>query len=110
MATTKTVTEMEKTFEPMRALNQLALDNAAKLMEMNLNIARRYADLMLGNVREMVELKDPAAVQAFVAKQPESMKAFADSTRADAEAAVKLSMTYFEEAGKLVTENVKKAA
>ena len=110
MATAKTVSELDKTFEPLRALNKLALDNTAKLMEMNLDIARRYADLMLGNVRELVELKDPAAVQAFVARQPESLKAFADSTRADAEAAVKLGMNYLEEAGKLVSENVRKAA
>lgn len=115
MATQKTTSEksfadIEKTFEPMRALNQLALDNAAKLMEMNLDVAKRYSNMMLSSAREMIELKDPAALQAFVAKQPEAIKSFTDVARADAEAAVKLGMTYFEQAGKLVSESAKKAA
>ena len=45
-----------------------------------------------------------------MAKQPEAIKTFADSARADAEAAVKLGMSYIEEAGKLVAANTKKAA
>jgi phasin family protein len=111
MATTKSpISELDKTLEPVRALNKLALDNAAKVIEMNFDVARRYADLTLSSMREVFELKDPAAVQAYVAKQPEAMKAFAESARADAEAAVKLGMSYFEEAGKLVAASTKKAA
>jgi phasin family protein len=110
MATAKTLPEVDKVLEPVRAFNQLALDNCAKLVEMNLDIAKRYTELTLANVRELVELKDPAAVQAYVAKQPEAIKSFADTARADAEAALKLSMSYFEEAGKLVASNAKKAA
>ena len=107
MATAKNTVEMEKVFEPVRALHMLALENTAKLVEMNLAFARRYADTALANAREMIELKDPAAVQAFLAKQPEAMKTFADETRADAEAALKMGMSYFEEAGKVVSSNAK---
>ena len=110
MATAKNLPEFEQALEPVRAFNQLALDGCAKMVEMNLTIAKRYSDMTLANVRELVELKDPAAMQAYVAKQPEAMKAFADTARADAEAALKLSMNYFEEAGKLVAANSKKAA
>jgi phasin family protein len=110
MATAKTLPEVDKVLEPVRAFNQLALDNCAKMVEMNLDIAKRYTEMTLPNERELVELKDPAAVQAYVAKQPEAIKSFADTARADAEAALKLSMSYFEEAGKLVASNAKKAA
>ena len=110
MAAAKSVNEFEKAFEPVKALNKLALDNAAKLVEMNLNVAKRYADLTLANAREVAELKDPAAVQAYVAKQPEAFKALADDAAADAQVVVKLGMAYFEEAGKVVAANVKKAA
>lgn len=107
---TKALPDVDKALEPVRAFNKLTLDNAAKMMEMNLSITKRYADLALANARELVELKDPAAVQAYVARQPEAIKAIADTARADAEAAVKLSMSYFEAAGKLVSESTKKAA
>ncbi len=110
MATAKSLPEFDKVFEPVRAFNKLTLDNAAKMLEMNLDVAKRYTDLALANAREIVELKDPAAVQAYVAKQPEAFKAFADTARADAEAAVKLSVSYFEAAGKLVSDSAKKAA
>ena len=110
MASTKTVSDLNNAFEPVRALNKLALDNTAKLVEMNLAVAKRFADTALAGAREVMELKDPAAVQAYMAKQPEALKAFADDARADAEAAVKLGMAYFEEAGKVVAANVKKAA
>ena len=108
--TTKNLPEVDKLFEPMRAFNKLALESAAKAVEMNLDVARRYTDLALANAREMVEIKDPAALQAYVAKQPEAMKSFAVSARADAEAAVKLSVSYFEAAGKLVTDSAKEAS
>ena len=108
--TTKTLPELDKVFEPMRAFNKLTLDNAAKFVEMNLDVAKRYADIALANAREMAEIKDPAAMQAYVAKQPEAMKAFADTARADAEAVMKLSIGYFEAAGKLVADTTKKAA
>ena len=82
MATTKSVSDIDKVFEPVRALNKLTLDNTAKLVELNLAVAKRFADATLANVREAVELKDPAAVQAYLAKQPEAMKALADEARA----------------------------
>ena len=54
MATTKSpISELDKTLEPVRALNKLALDNAAKVIEMNFDVARRYADLTLSSMREV---------------------------------------------------------
>ncbi len=110
MATAKTVSEFDKAFGPFLALNKLALDNTAKLVEMNLDVARRYAELSLTNAREAAELKDPAAIQAFVSKQPEAFKALAETVSTDAQATVKLGMSYLEEAGKVVAANLKKAA
>ncbi len=109
MANAKSLPEADKVFAPVRAFNQLTLDNAAKLVQMNFDVARRYTDIALANAREFVEIKDAEALQAYVAKQPEAMKSFADTARADAEAAVKLSVSYFEAAGKLVSDSASDA-
>jgi len=109
-AAKKPVLEIEAALAPVQALNKLALDNAAKLFEMNFSAAKRVAEITLANAREMAEIKDPAAAQAFFAKQPETMKAFAEEAAADAQSVVKLGMEWSEEAGKLVADSVKKAA
>ena len=113
MATTKTTSataELDKAFEPVRAFNQLTLEKAAQLVEMNIEAMRRYTDLALANARELVDLRDPAALQAYFAKQPEAIKAFTETAKADAEAAVKLGLAYVEEAGQLVAKGANGAA
>jgi len=101
---------IEAVFAPVKALNELALANTAKVVDMQFAAARKYADMALANVREMAELNDPAAVQAYVAKQPEAMKALAEGMAADAQEITKLGVAYVQEAGKVVAESVKKAA
>lgn len=110
MAKSSATPDLNTILEPAKALNQLALDNAAKLFEMNFSMAKRFADMTMATAREVTELKDPAAVQAYVAKQPEALRAMADESAADAQAVVKMGMDYFQEAGKVVSANVKKAA
>ena len=110
MAKSNATPDLNTFFEPAKALNQLALDNAAKLFEMNVSVAKRFADMTFASVREASELKDSAAVQAFVAKQPEAFKAIAEESASDAQSVVKMGMEYMQEAGKVVAANAKKAA
>ena len=102
--------DMEAALAPMKALNTLALENTAKVVEMQFAAARKYADLALANAREVAELKDPAAVQAYVAKQPEALKALAEGATADAQEIANMGVAYLQEAGKVVADSVKKAA
>ena len=101
---------LEAAFAPVKALNTLVLENTAKVVELQFAAARKYADLALASTREVSELKDAEAFQAYVAKQPEAMKHLAEDMAADAQEMTKLGMSYVQEAGKVVAESVKKAA
>lgn len=110
MATAKSTPELDKALEPVKALNNLMLDNAAKLVDINFDVARRYTDMTLQNWREALDIKDAAALQAYVARQPQAFKDFAETVSADTQAVVKLGVACFEEAGKIVSTGIRKAA
>ena len=102
MAKSTPTADMNTFFEPAKALNQLALDNAAKLFEMNVAVAKQFADMTFSSAREVTELKDPAAMQAFVAKQPEALKAMAEESAANAQVVMKMGMDYVQQASKVM--------
>ncbi len=101
-------------FAPVKALNELALANIEKLVELNLATMHRYSDVALDAWKAALEVKDADGMREYVARQGEVAKEVVEGMVADAKEVAKLSQDYASSAQKIVsdktTEAVKKAA
>ncbi len=101
-------------FAPVKALNELALANVEKLVEMNLATMHKYSDITLDAWKAALDVKDVQGMQEYVARQGEVAKEVVEGMVADAKEVAKLSQDYAAGAQKIAVEKagvvVKKAA
>ena len=50
---------------------QLVIKNMEKMIELQMSSARMYADTMLSNARDVLEIKDMQTARTYFEKQPE---------------------------------------
>jgi phasin family protein len=99
---------------------QLVIKNIEKVIELQMGTVRSYADAMLSNAREVLEIKDVNSARAYFEKQPEVVRGLVQKMANDSGEMMEIGRAYVDEAqalfrksadefGGVVETNVKKA-
>ena len=109
MATAKVeFPKAEELLAPMKALNELALSNAEKMIKLQSQNFEKYSKLALGTMQEATSVRDLEASKAFFTKQGEVSKKVAEDMAADMKTYADLGQSYMAEVQKVVSENIAK--
>jgi phasin family protein len=94
---------------PFKALNELALSNAEKLVSMQSKNFEKYSKIALSSLQEAAQVSDLEQSQAYFTKQGEVSKKVAEDMAADMKEVAELGQAYAAEVQKLMSESVSKA-
>ncbi len=100
----------EEIFAPTVKINQIALRYTERLVEMNLAMMRKQADVALATWRTALSVKDATEVQSYLTAQGEVARELVEGYVADAKAVSAISQEAANDVRKVVTEGIEKAA
>ncbi len=101
------VEQTKKTLAPAQALNRLVVDNAEKLVALQIASVQSYYALGFSQLRAALEVNDAEAFQAYIAKQNELVQNARERIVGDAKAVAELGSAFSAKAQKLGQESVK---
>ncbi len=104
---TTLVEETKKALAPAQELNRLVVDNAEKLIALQLASAQSYAALGLGHLRAALEVNDEEALKTYIAKHSELVKTVSEKLADDAKAVTELGSAFSARALEIGQESVK---
>ena len=110
MIAKQTVPSFEELVAPVVALNKIAVGYTEKLIELNLTLLRKQADVAMAGWRSALEVKDPAEVKDYLAQQSEAAREVVEGYVADAKVVTQLNQDVAEEVRKVVDESITKVA
>ncbi len=106
---TSTMTDMQKQMgafvEPFRAVNGKLFEHWEKMADYQLDMARRYTDVTIGQLREATEIQTPEQLQSYVQKGTEAVRETTDSLTKDARTMVEMTQAMTEDLQKTVRES-----
>ena len=102
MANVDLVKKTEELLAPARALNELNLANAERLVELQLETTRKYATLVLDGLKEAAAVKDAEGAKDYMVARVEVARSTTESLRGDTEELVKLGRAYVADVQKIV--------
>ncbi|MCP4407496.1 MAG: phasin family protein [Gammaproteobacteria bacterium] len=103
-----TLTEQTKNVvAPVQDLNRLVVDNAEKLVALQIASIQSHYALGFSNLKALLEVHDAEALQAYIGTQTEFAKSVSERLAGDAKAAAELGSDFTEEVKKLGAESVK---
>jgi phasin family protein len=77
---------------------QLVIKNIEKMIELQMGSVRSYADAMLTNARDVLEIKDAQSARAYFEKQPEVVRGLVQKMAKDSGEMMELGRAYVDEA------------
>ncbi len=77
---------------------QLVIKNIEKVIELQMGTVRSYADAMLSNAREVLEIKDVNSARAYFEKQPEVVRGLVHKMANDSGEMMEIGRAYVDEA------------
>ena len=98
--------DVVKMAAPMREFNQLAISHMEKLVSLNLESSKAYAELALAQLKAVSEVQDLDGLQSLVGRQNDVVKQVGEKLAADARAVVELNKTFNMDARKLAKESL----
>ena len=114
MIAKQTIPSFEELVAPVVAFNKIALSYTEKLVELNLTVLRKQADVAIAGWRGALEVKDVAEVKDYLTQQGEVAREVVEGYVADAKVVTQLNQEAAEEVRKVVDESItnvsKKAA
>tara|TARA_Y100000739_G_C20374120_1_gene358134 strand:+ start:187 stop:687 length:501 start_codon:yes stop_codon:yes gene_type:complete len=84
---------------------QLMVKNIGKMIELQMGSAKVYADALLNNTREALEIKDAQSARSYFEKQPEVVRGLVQRMTKDSGEIMELSRAYVDEAQALFTQS-----
>ncbi len=105
-----TVASFEDVAAPVVEINKIALSYTEKLVELNLTVIRKQADVALAGWRGVLSIKDAAEAQDYLTAQGEAARGVVEGLVADSKAVSKMSQEVAEDVSKVVTESIEKAS
>ncbi|MHC8603647.1 phasin family protein [Arenicellales bacterium IMCC58067] len=84
---------------------QLMIKNMEKMIELQMSSARMYADTMLSNARDVLEIKDMQTVRTYFEKQPEITRNLVQKVAKDSGALMEIGQSYADEAQALLKKS-----
>jgi len=97
---------LENLIGPARKFNALMVDNAEKVVSLQLEAARSYTDLGVKQLRDALEINDVKSFQDYVSNQTELAKTVAEKAQKDAQKLADIGQNFATEWQKLAQENV----
>ncbi len=104
------VAAFEESTAPMVALNKIAFSYTEKLVEMNISILRKQADLAMAGWREALAVKDADTVKEYLTHQGEVARNVAEGYVTDAKAVAEMNQDAANDMRKVVEESISKAS
>lgn len=95
---------------PTRDYAKLAMEYAERMIEAQMEAAKTYTEIGMGQARAMLDIKDTKGLQAYAEGQQKIARDLTDRVKGDAEKVVALNQDFVNEARKLVESNVKTAS
>ncbi|MBK5943489.1 hypothetical protein CCR79_06345 [Halorhodospira halophila] len=96
--------------EPFHGVNSKMLEHWEKMTDYQLDMARRYTDATLGNLREASEVQSPEQLQNYLQKSVEAARETSDSLAKDARTLAQLSQAMTEDLQQSVRESTSSLA
>ncbi|MGE4660393.1 MAG: phasin family protein [Arenicellales bacterium] len=84
---------------------QLVVKNIEKMIELQMGSAKVYADALLSNAREALEVRDGQSARSYFEKQPEVVRGIVQRMTKDSGEIMELGRTYADEAQALFTRS-----
>ncbi|TVT54919.1 MAG: phasin family protein [Sedimenticola thiotaurini] len=106
----KFTAQVQTVLAPVQELNKLYFYNVEKLVEIQLNSARDYAEICLDQFRSVSEINDQKGLEAFISKQGETFKHIGEKVIADSQAVANIGTEFSTEAQKIAEKSVEAAA
>lgn len=100
----------EELAAPAVAINQIAIGYTEKLIDMNMAVMRKQADVALAGWRAALSVKDATAAKDYLTAQGEAARELVEEYVEDAKAVTKMSQEAANEVSKVVAEGLEKAA
>jgi phasin family protein len=106
----KFTAQVQTVLAPVQELNKLYFYNVEKLVEIQLNSARDYAEICLDQFRSVSEINDQKGLEAFITKQTETFKHIGEKVIADSQAVANIGTEFSTEAQKIAEKSVEAAS
>ncbi len=84
---------------------QLVVKNIEKMIELQMGSAKVYADALLSNAREALEVRDGQSARSYFEKQPEVVRGIVQRMTKDSGEIMELGRAYVDEAQVLFTRS-----
>lgn len=110
MFTNQTVASVEEFVAPIVALNKIALSYTEKLVELNLSVLRKQADVAIAGWKEVLAVKDAEQVKEYLTHQGKVARNVVDGLVDDAKAVTQLNQDVANDVRKVVEESFNKVA
>ena len=107
---TLNVASFEDVFAPAVEINKIALGYAEKLVELNLSLMRKQADVALAGWRGALSIKDAAEAKDYLTAQGEAARDVVVSLVEDTKAVSAMNQEAAEDVQKVVTESIEKVS
>ena len=84
---------------------QLVVKNIERMIELQMGSAKVYAEALLNNAREALEIKDAQSARSYFEKQPEVVRGIVQRMTKDSGEIMELGRAYADEAQTLFTKS-----
>ena len=99
--------ETKKALVPVESFNRLVVDNAEKLVALQIASVQSYYALGFANLKALLEVHDAEAFKAYIGKHSEFVRSVNERLAGDAKAVAELGSDFNAEVKKLGEESVK---
>ena len=99
--------QTEKYLEPIREINALALENAEKLLDIQLKSINDTAHLSVAQLKSATEIKDAEGLKDYISGQTEVARNLGERFVKDTQAALELGASYADKVQQVFTRTVK---
>jgi len=97
-------------FAPVQSLNTLAIATVEKAVDMQLTLARKYADIALESAKAATAVKDAEGAKSFADAQAEVVLKTVEDAVSDSKAFVDLGTEYGNEVQAILKASTEKVA
>lgn len=109
------IEQADRMMAPVRAMNEVAVENTEKLVKLQAAAFQNYAKLAIDHWREALKVKDADSMKDFLSKHRAYVETVAEKATKDANTVMELGNDYVAEVQKILKDsaarvNLSKAA
>ncbi len=98
--------QAEQALDVYKQLNRLTLSNVERLVDVNLDNLRKYADVVISSWKEALEITDLESGQKYLTRQSKVAQDVVKNIADDAKVVAEIGQEYANEVQKVVADNV----